>query len=226
MRRLTSTQLQELFGALRSTLAEDTSAPGWADRLLELSRRAHAIDEGVWGEQWASYILAASHRFPDPLFELESLERFHDTAPYLPGARVTLDLMAGVVARDDAMTLAQSPYLGAVTSLSLWIDGGGDGFAVALAGSAHAASLTSLSVSDSGIGVRGARAIARSPHLAGLTSLILYGNDVRGEGVEALARSPNFPSLTDLDLVWNAIGARGVKAVEESVQLAGVRVRL
>ena len=47
----TSEQLQQMFGALRSLLAEDTRADGWGERLLELSEQAHGLDEQVWQEQ-------------------------------------------------------------------------------------------------------------------------------------------------------------------------------
>jgi len=172
----TSEQLQQMFGALRSLLAEDTSADGWGDRLLELSEQAHGLDEQVWQEQWASYIGDASRRLPAPLLTLKSLEGLEHAATLLPGCLFSLYLRGNRIGDEGARALAQSEHLASLAHLDLRGNRIGDEGARALAQSPHLASLTLLDLAYNGIGDEGTRALAQSEHLASLTHLDLGGN--------------------------------------------------
>ena len=136
-----SEQLQQMFGALRSLLAEDTSADGWGERLLELSEKARALDEQVWQEQWGPYIRDASRRLPAPLLTLKSLEGLEHAATLLPGCLFSLYLWNNKIGDEGARALAQSPHL---------------------------ASLTLLNLEDNDIGEEGKRALSESVHLSGV----------------------------------------------------------
>ena len=137
----TSEQLQQMFGALRSLLAEDTSADGWGDRLLELSYDAYELDEQVWQEQWVPYIRDASRRLPAPLLTLKSLEGLEHAATLLPGCLFSLNLLEKGIEEEGARVLAQSEHL---------------------------ASLTQLYLYDNEIGEEGKRALSESVHLSGV----------------------------------------------------------
>jgi len=167
----TSEQLQRMFGALRSLLAEDTSADGWGERLLELSEDAYELDEQVWQEQWAPYIRDSSRNLPSPLLTLKSLEDLEHAATLLPGCLFSLYLRGNRIGEEGARALAQSEHL---------------------------ASLTDLDLNSNEIGDEGARALAQSPHLASLTQLHLAYNGIREEGARALAQSEHLASLTHL----------------------------
>ena len=134
-------QLQRMFGALRSLLAEDTSADGWGERLLELSEDAYELDEQVWQEQWGPYIRDASRNLHAPLLEVESLEGFEYAATLLPGGLLSLDLSFNDIGEEGARALAQSEHL---------------------------ASLTQLYLYDNEIGEEGKRALRESVHLSGV----------------------------------------------------------
>ncbi len=172
-RKETSEQLQQMFGALRSLLAEDTHAEGWGERLLELSEKARALDEQVWQEQWAPYIRDASRSLPAPLLEVESLEGLEHTATLLPGCLFSLILGSNEIGDEGARALAQSPHLTSLSQLHLNYNGIGDEGARALAQSPHRTSLAYLGLRGNGIGDEGARALAQSEHLASLTQLDL-----------------------------------------------------
>ena len=195
----TSEQLQQMFGALRSLLAEDVHANGWGERLLELSEKAHELDEQVWQEQWGPYIRDASRSLPAPLLEVESLEGLEHAATLLPGCLFSLYLGFNGIGEEGARELAQSPNL---------------------------ASLTHLDLGRNRIGDEGARALAQSEHLPSLTHLFLGGNGIGEEGARALAQSPHLCSLTHLHLEDNGIGEEGRRALNESVHLSGVEIKL
>ena len=166
LQNATSEQLQQMFGALRSLLAEDTSADGWGDRLLELSEDAYELDEQVWQEQWASYIRDASRRLPAPLLTLKSLEGLKHAATLLPGCLFSLYLRGNRIGDEGARALAQSPHLASLTHLDQSFNGIGDEGAMALAQSEHLASLTQLNLGSNGIGEEGKRALSESVHLS------------------------------------------------------------
>ena len=164
----TSEQLQQMFGALRSLLAEDTRADGWGDLLLELSEDAYGLDEQVWQEQWASYIRDASRGLPAPLLTLKSLESFEHAATLLPGCLFSLYLGSNEIGDEGARALAQSEHLASLTHLHLWGNEIGDEGAIALAQSPHLASLTHLNLWSNEIGEEGKRALSESVHLSGV----------------------------------------------------------
>ena len=222
----TSEQLQQMFGALRSLLAEDTHADGWGERLLELSEQAYELDEQVWQEQWASYIRDASRNLPAPLLEVESLEGLEHVATLLPGCLFSLYLGSNEIGDEGARALAQSEHLASLTLLDLGNNEIRDEGARALAQSEHLASLSQLHLYENGIGDEGARALAQSPHLASLTHLDLYDNGIGEEGARALAQSPHLASLTKLDVRANRIGKEGKRALSESVHLSGMELQL
>ena len=206
-------QIHEEFGALRSLFAEDTHAKGWGERLLELSRQAHALDEQVWEEQWAAYIRSSSHGVPAPLLTVTSLESLEQVIAFLPGCRFDLELDGKKIGEQGARSLAQSPHLASLSSLTLWRTKIGERGASALARSPHLTSLTSLNLGWNRIADKGASALAQSPYLASLSSLILTENWIGAQGVRALAQSPHLTSLTFLGLWGNRIGAEGARAL-------------
>ncbi len=166
LQKETSEQLQQMFGALRSLLAEDTSADGWGDLLLELSEDAYGLDEQVWQEQWDPYIRDASRSLPAPLLTLKSLEGLEHAATLLPGCLFSLHLYDDWIGDEGVRALAQSPHLASLTHLDLYDNGIRDEGARALAQSEHLTSLTQLDLEDNGIGEEGRRALNESVHLS------------------------------------------------------------
>ena len=166
LQKETSEQLQQMFGALRSLLAEDVHADGWGERLLELSEQAYELDEQVWQEQWVPYIRDASRRLPAPLLEVESLEGLEHAATLLPGCLFSLYLGSNEIGDEGARALAQSEHLASLTQLYLGYNGIGEEGARALAQSPHLCSLTYLSLDDNEMGEEGKRALSESVHLS------------------------------------------------------------
>ena len=80
-----------LFGELRSLLAGPMDDDEWGQSVLELSRRAFALDGRVWQEQWSGYIARAAPGLPSPLLEVHTVAAFESAASLLPGARLSLD---------------------------------------------------------------------------------------------------------------------------------------
>lgn len=102
-------KLHALFGALRSLFAEDTTTKGWGPRLLELSKKAYALDEHIWRTQWARYICDTSHHLSAPVLTLRSVKSLESAAFFLPGC--SFELRLDRVDGEDTEALAQRPHL-------------------------------------------------------------------------------------------------------------------
>lgn len=155
---------QELFGELRSMLAQPNKDEAWGGHLMNLLDLAHEhLGQEQYEQVWSPYLQEAQASLPQPLFTLRSSEEF-----------------------EHAIMLAPS----ALFALALEIDSSGDEGAAALASCPYLSNLTSLDLNANTIGAQGAAALATSPPLSNLTKLELGYNDIGDEGAAALADSP------------------------------------
>jgi uncharacterized protein (TIGR02996 family) len=162
----------------------------------------------------------------DRLTTLELLGEIDDAGvsalaapPYL-GRLTTLSLWSDGINAAGASALASSPLLSQLTTLDLSFTRIGDAGAAALASSPHLPRLTKLCLWKTGIGTRGAAALAASPHLPHLATLDLGRNDIDADGAAALASSPHLARLATLDLAVNENGYAGTAALAYSPHLA------
>jgi uncharacterized protein (TIGR02996 family) len=107
-------------------------------------------------------------------------------------------------------TLASSPYLAGLSSLSLAHNRIGPRSARCLAESPHAAGLTTLDLTHCRIGDAGLKALVSSPYLTRLAALHLGNNDLGEASVRLLASSPNLPGLAYLSIGCNRFGEEGL----------------
>jgi hypothetical protein len=114
--------------------------------------------------------------------------------------------------------LAQSPWLGRLTSLRLGSDLQGADIR-ALAGSPFLTNLASLDLYNNRIRDGGLRALSAAPHLGNLKEVRLGWNGIGSAGLVALANSPVLGQLTHLSLFYNEVGGRGAQALAASPTL-------
>jgi uncharacterized protein (TIGR02996 family) len=115
---------------------------------------------------------------------------------------------------DGARALAQSPYLGRLTALSLYRNNVGDRGVEALARAPWFAGLQALNLSDNGVSSAAIRILASAR--ARLTVLRLGDNAVGPEGVEVMVSASEPGCLQTLDLHRNPLGDRGAAVLAEA----------
>jgi hypothetical protein len=133
-------------------------------------------------------------------------------SPHLAGLR-GLDLLACTFDPGAAEALAGAPWLGGLTSLSLY--GVGTAAARLLMALPALAGLTELDLGGNGLGYEGARTLARSPRRRGLRKLRLAYNGITGQGALQLADSPHLEQLDLLDLTGNFIGPQSAGVLRQ-----------
>jgi uncharacterized protein (TIGR02996 family) len=149
------------------------------------------------------------------------------SSPYL--ARLTaLEIRDGrlAIGPEAVATLAESPHVRGLTTLSLLNNRASDRGLAALAASPNLGQLRTLALSCYGlipwdfVGTEGVEALASSQHLSRLTTLRLPGCWIGDKGCRVLATAPNLLGLTTLDLSWNVVGDEGVQALLGAPYLA------
>jgi uncharacterized protein (TIGR02996 family) len=134
----------------------------------------------------------------------------------LRGVRLT------AVARHVA-SLAASPYLARLASLSLDGVGLGPHEARALAASPFLGGLRTLDLHNNRLAPAGVEALAACPGLSGLTSLYVRCCQLGQVGARALAESRHLTNLTALDLRGNGIPAEGLRALAAAAHLSRLK---
>jgi uncharacterized protein (TIGR02996 family) len=130
------------------------------------------------------------------------------------GGLTTLDLSLIQMDEVDAHALAGSPLLPRLAHLNLRRTAATAAVARALAECPARTALVSLDLSHNPIGDDGAVALARSPYLARLERLSLRGSQIGVRGGEALAASTTLRP-DRLDLSWTRVGPQGVDALRK-----------
>lgn len=129
------------------------------------------------------------------------------------------------ITREGVRTLATTPGVSAIVSLTLQANSLGDAGVAILSASTEMNSLIELDLSINYIGDRGAAALAEAklPHLSVLS---LGDNEIGVEGAKALAATRTLLQLTALDLRGNTIRRQGRLALEASDALRQTTIRL
>jgi uncharacterized protein (TIGR02996 family) len=130
------------------------------------------------------------------------------------GGLPKLVLDANHLTPDEVGTLAASPHLTRLASLTLGYDAPvGDEGLRHLAGSPSLGGLWELRLLNSAAGDDGLRTLAASPHRSGLTALTLYQTRASPAGLAALVASPRLAAVRELDLSGSPLRDAGAQAV-------------
>jgi uncharacterized protein (TIGR02996 family) len=170
--------------------------------------------------------------------------------PFLDGVSELdfLDYFDSPLTAGGACALAQSPYLGQLTALSLYRNNVSDRGVEALARAPWFSGLQALNLSDNGVSAAAIRLLATvRPHLTVLRlgdnamgpeavevmaasepgclqTLDLHRNPLGDRGAAALAEAPFLRTLASLDLSSCEVGDAGAAALARSPHLAGLRL--
>lgn len=210
----TGEDIKALFGQLRSSLfARD------ATELLDIVRRARALDPISYGATWIPYLssfLGQDARFR---FEANGLNELVELATHLPFACIALSLsdyqLAGLMMRD----FKAMPELASVVALSLDRCSLQDHGALELAKAPHLSNLKALTLCHNDITPDGFEALFAGLELGDLQRLIVNYNEVGERGASALAQL-NLPELRVLDLTGTQLGDEGMNRLLSSTNCA------
>jgi uncharacterized protein (TIGR02996 family) len=169
-------------------------------------------------EQVAAVCSGSLHRLDLTLcdFKIEHLER-------LPSSLLDLRVYGAHLGEQGGQLLADSPLLGQLHSLSLWVVRLGTAGFLALFRSPHLNHLVRLDLSSERMTVGGIKALGHSPHVENLVDLTLSECQLRAPHLKALAAAPLLGRLRRLDLYRNGFADDALIVLADSPHLGSLR---
>ncbi|MFT5684841.1 MAG: Leucine-rich repeat (LRR) protein [Myxococcota bacterium] len=209
-------QLDALFGELRSLMQRAGNINHWD--LSRLLRRAIAMDEARYRDEWLPYLTA--NRLPT--FFGKTLDDIELFSRMLPAG--TLLILSIELSGFDYDALADAPFTSCLTGINIsYRCRLTDKRFERLVQSRHLGGLVQLDVGGNNLGDGAMIALAEATSIHQLTYLRLYHNHIQSAGACALAESPLMRQLTMLDISVNQIQDDGVAAIGASPYLCNLR---
>ncbi|MFQ3593166.1 MAG: TIGR02996 domain-containing protein [Gemmataceae bacterium] len=135
----------------------------------------------------------------------------------------TLDLNYNPIGNEGAVALSQSPDLGNLQHLDLWICGIEAEGARALASMRCEPQPYWINLGGNGIGEEGIRALASSSLLEKVRRFLIWGNSIRDTGLTHLVRGPYLQQIEELYLNENNLGMKAARVLATWPPLQNLR---